>query len=595
MKTPSQNGAPEYADEIVYILRKHIHPDPDQPRVKADDELRASIEAQGIIQAITVRPHPVRPEHWMIVDGERRWLGSEKLDEVPCRIRYDLESDADRLITQITANTGRPLSPIEQARAFKKILDADPGLTQITLAKRLGIARSTVGDRIRLAETPAPWMALIEPGELQVSHAPFIHPFAQLDVKVHRAAVATFKRQSQHYVGGVPVEAFKRILQDAYEPQLYPLQKSKQSWLPQPEFGVASHDKECKCGRIRAAIRGSDARDFCGNPDWWKPRKEEHDRREAEKQLARQERQGGASGARSGPTITLPEGAARPIKVAGWGEKPDGVIRLTGNDGRWDMSAGPFDPADLGEFEPAELVPVVEKHGNPWVGTTAKKKVADARKKFRERMAVAVAEYCTEAKEKSAPLIARVGLRGDAHAIQQILLAVVHWDTSTKVIAAAASAGIEVPEKFLERAGAPQPDAVRKWIEEIPASAAAEVLAAFALLTGDAEEGAPAALFNVLDAIEEHRNGLIAQAAAKPVPWVKPPTSKDGRPLVECAWCEEFVPEDELRESDTSGTRGDKICAECEQQNADDEYDDEEEEAPDVHAEEELEEELVGA
>jgi ParB-like chromosome segregation protein Spo0J len=45
-------------DGIFHIPRNTIHPDPDQPRVKVDDDLQASIDSEGIIQAITVRPHP---------------------------------------------------------------------------------------------------------------------------------------------------------------------------------------------------------------------------------------------------------------------------------------------------------------------------------------------------------------------------------------------------------------------------------------------------------------------------------------------------------------------------------------------------------
>src|SRR3954469_22150864 len=115
-------------DSVLYIPRNTIHPDPDQPRVKVDDELQASIDSEGIIQAITVRPHPTIEDEWMIVDGERRYLGGAHLRTLPCRIRLDLEEPVNRLITQLAANSGKPLTAIEQARAFKKALDVDPKL-----------------------------------------------------------------------------------------------------------------------------------------------------------------------------------------------------------------------------------------------------------------------------------------------------------------------------------------------------------------------------------------------------------------------------------------------------------------------------------
>lgn len=170
-------GPPE--DAIYFLPGKDIYPDPEQPRVEADAELAASIKEQGIHQAITVRPHPDMPDAWLLVDGERRWRGASAagLKEIPARIRLDLEDPADRLIAQITANTGRPLTAIEQASAFKKILDADPKLTQDKLAKRLGIPKSTVGDRLRLLALAEPWQRLLREGVIQTSHAPILHRF----------------------------------------------------------------------------------------------------------------------------------------------------------------------------------------------------------------------------------------------------------------------------------------------------------------------------------------------------------------------------------------------------------------------------------
>jgi hypothetical protein len=45
--------------KVEYLAHGRIHPDPRQPRVHADDELRASIAQGGVRQPITVRPIPV--------------------------------------------------------------------------------------------------------------------------------------------------------------------------------------------------------------------------------------------------------------------------------------------------------------------------------------------------------------------------------------------------------------------------------------------------------------------------------------------------------------------------------------------------------
>src|SRR5438128_2224655 len=105
-------------DAIYFLPRKDIHPDPEQPRIKADAELEASIKAEGVIQPITVRPHPTIENKWMIIAGERRYVGAGAagLREMPCLIRLDREGTVERLITQLAENTGKPLSPIEQAK-----------------------------------------------------------------------------------------------------------------------------------------------------------------------------------------------------------------------------------------------------------------------------------------------------------------------------------------------------------------------------------------------------------------------------------------------------------------------------------------------
>jgi ParB/RepB/Spo0J family partition protein len=210
-------------DSVLYIPRNTIHPDPDQPRVKVDDELQASIDSEGIIQAITVRPHPTIEDEWMIVDGERRYLGGAHLKTIPCRIRLDLEEPVDRLITQLAANSGKPLTPIEQARAFKKALDADPKLSQAKLAERLGVPRSTIGDRIRLIEIHSAWMKLIESGRLQVSHAPLIHQYRAVPDEYQVKAAQNISEakgwQIQKYDKGdvIPIGAFRDILREAFK------------------------------------------------------------------------------------------------------------------------------------------------------------------------------------------------------------------------------------------------------------------------------------------------------------------------------------------------------------------------------------------
>lgn len=183
-------------DEILYLRVASIDPDPEQPRLEVDAELADSIKQHGVLQAIQVRPHPVHADRWMIVDGERRWKGAKaaKCDTIPATIGLDVEDVGDRIIRQIVRNEGKPLTPVEEALAFKKIIDhrhadGDKRFGVVQLAKQLGIAKSTVSDRLTLTEIPAFWLELIVKGPLQPSHAPILHRWRKVPEKFQRRAL----------------------------------------------------------------------------------------------------------------------------------------------------------------------------------------------------------------------------------------------------------------------------------------------------------------------------------------------------------------------------------------------------------------------
>lgn len=171
-------------DGIFFVAPKSIEPDPEQPRVDVDAELADSIREHGVLQAITVRPHPDIADAWMIVDGERRWRGAmaAKLKEMPVAIRMDLEDRAERLLVQLASNTGRPLTPFEEAEAWADIMELK-GWTQVELAKSLNVPRTTVGDRMRLRSVAAFWRDLMKKGVLQLSHAPALAKYSIIPEK----------------------------------------------------------------------------------------------------------------------------------------------------------------------------------------------------------------------------------------------------------------------------------------------------------------------------------------------------------------------------------------------------------------------------
>jgi ParB family transcriptional regulator, chromosome partitioning protein len=156
----------------------NIHPDPVQPRIHPDADLADSIRSQGILQIFTVEELQVLdaicPDcertfaelnaiggQYMIRDGERRWRGAKAagVKEADVEVVPPMSS-GKRLLHQVTFNLHLRLTPIELALAYKSIMEEE-GWSQAQLAKELGVAKSTVGDRIRLVDLDPVWLDLI--------------------------------------------------------------------------------------------------------------------------------------------------------------------------------------------------------------------------------------------------------------------------------------------------------------------------------------------------------------------------------------------------------------------------------------------------
>jgi ParB family chromosome partitioning protein len=150
--------------------------DPDQPREEFDEEalqrLADSLRTRGQLQPIQVRWDEGRGVYVILV-GERRWRAAQRagLAELSC-IVVDGELPADeRLMIQLVENALREdLRPVEQARAYKALMEAR-GWSGNQLAKELHIAQSSVVRALALLELPAPVQAQVEQGALATTVA----------------------------------------------------------------------------------------------------------------------------------------------------------------------------------------------------------------------------------------------------------------------------------------------------------------------------------------------------------------------------------------------------------------------------------------
>ena len=140
-------------DEVKHLPLNEIVPSPFQPRTVFDneriDELCQTIKTHGVIQPIVVR---VRNSKFEIIAGERRYRAVKKLemDTIPAIIReYNDSQTASIALIENLQREG--LTSIEEANAYQQLIDLH-GLTQESLAQRLGKSQSTIANKIRLLQ-----------------------------------------------------------------------------------------------------------------------------------------------------------------------------------------------------------------------------------------------------------------------------------------------------------------------------------------------------------------------------------------------------------------------------------------------------------
>ena len=164
-----RDGSPQLAELPV----DEIQPNPRQPRRRFEPEaatgLAASVKAQGLLQPVVVRP---RAEGgWELIAGERRWRAAKDagLPTVPALVRD--ADDRDTLLMSLVENVAREqLSPVEEARAYALLVD-EFGLSLAQIGERVGKAKPTISNRIRLLELPEDVLWMLARGDLTERHA----------------------------------------------------------------------------------------------------------------------------------------------------------------------------------------------------------------------------------------------------------------------------------------------------------------------------------------------------------------------------------------------------------------------------------------
>ena len=208
-----QTGISGEDSGISTVRLSEIEPNLSQPRKEFDEsalaDLADSIREHGIIQPLTVRE--VRSGYYQIIAGERRWRASKiaGLSEVPVRI-MDLDDQETAQVALIENLQREDLNPIEEAAGYRQLM-TQFAMKQEEVAKKVGKARSSVTNVLRILDLPEEVKELARRGDISRGHCK-----ALLGVKDQLKQIEYAKKAA---AGGVTVRQIERACETAQKPK----------------------------------------------------------------------------------------------------------------------------------------------------------------------------------------------------------------------------------------------------------------------------------------------------------------------------------------------------------------------------------------
>lgn len=148
-----------------------------QPRTRMDEgalnELAASIKAQGLLQAILVRPIEQQGQgaKYEIIAGERRFRAAQLagLSEVPVMVR-NVDDQGAAAMALIENMQREDLNPLEEAQGIQRLI-GEFNFTHEQAATAVGRSRSAVSNLLRLLNLAAPVQTMLMANDIDMGHA----------------------------------------------------------------------------------------------------------------------------------------------------------------------------------------------------------------------------------------------------------------------------------------------------------------------------------------------------------------------------------------------------------------------------------------
>jgi len=206
----SSDSTIDLGAEPSEVELESIVPGPMQPRTHFDEaslqSLADSIRTHGIVQPLLVRR---RDGGYELIAGERRWRAAKLagISRVPVVIKE--VPDDNLLEIALIENIQREnLNPIEEAQAYKKLIET-VGLTQESLASRVGRDRSYITNYLRLLRLPDDVQQLVKEGRLSTGHARTLLSLDHVDLQ---------RRIARQIIdGGLSVRVTEQLVQKSSE------------------------------------------------------------------------------------------------------------------------------------------------------------------------------------------------------------------------------------------------------------------------------------------------------------------------------------------------------------------------------------------
>ncbi|MET8677020.1 ParB/RepB/Spo0J family partition protein [Streptomyces sp. NPDC004647] len=190
---------------------EEIAPNPDQPRKFFDEgaheELKASIQENGLLQPIVVRPVEGGEVPYMLIAGERRWRACKAadLEVIPAKV-VEGASEERAYVLSIAENVNRSdMTIMEEAGAYADLKAA--GWTPAKIAKQFGKTETHITWRLGLLTLRPEVAEMVDKGQIKNNLAWHI---AQLNPANQMVAAMRYVRgdfdseaEAQHFANGL--------------------------------------------------------------------------------------------------------------------------------------------------------------------------------------------------------------------------------------------------------------------------------------------------------------------------------------------------------------------------------------------------------